>query len=230
MRALLFLAAILAIPCAHAEQGERMLFPFVWTDLTGTRDMPWVGASGRARWLKRDVTKPTDIMNPRGPTIETRWGASASSGESPWDTGDRAADYLEKVGMAKEWPLYPPVEGRPPHRAFPYRVTIVCIQPTIAILRFDLSATIEDPIEFSFGAFPAALRDDSSDQRVSSGNLTNSIMFGTHLVGTGSLLWFSPEGNVAPTPLEFSNGRATISAKGVTLKLELRGGEITVTR
>ena len=65
---------------------------------------------------------------------------------------------------------------------------------------------------------------------MSSGNLTNAIMFGTHLVGTGSLLWFSPEGNVAPTPLDFSNGRATISAKGVTLKLELRGGEITVTR
>jgi hypothetical protein len=165
-----------------------------------------------ARWLKRDVTKPTDIMNPRGPTIETRWGASASSGESPWDTGDRAADYLEKAGIGKEWPMYPPVEGRPPHRAFPYRVTIVCIQPTIAILRFDLSAVIEDPIEFSFGAFPAALRDNSSDQRVSSSNLTNAIMFGTHLVGTGSLLWFSPEGNVAPTPLIFKC-RATISTR-----------------
>jgi hypothetical protein len=156
MRALLFLAAILAIPCAHAEQGERMLFPFVWTDVTGTRDMPWVGASGRARWLKRDVTKPTDIMNPRGPTIETRWGASASSGESPWDTGDRAADYLEKVGMAKEWPCIrrsradrrtAPSLSRDDRRIQPDR------DPSLRP-----SATIEDPIEFSFGASGGATR------------------------------------------------------------------------
>jgi hypothetical protein len=230
MRALLFLLAVmLAIPCAQAE-GERVLFPFIWSDVTGSRDMPWVGRGGRAHWFKRDVTKPTDIMNPRGPTIETRWGASASSGESPWDTGDRAAEYLEKAGIVKEWPAYPPVEGQPARRAFPYRVTIVCIQPTIAILRFDLSAAIDDPIEFSFGAFPAALRDNSSDQKVAGGNLTNAVMFGTRLVGTGSLLWFSPEGAVAPTPLDLSKGRATISAKGVTLNLELRGGEISVTR
>jgi hypothetical protein len=230
MRTLLLLAAMLAIPCAQAQQGERVLFPFVWTDVTGSRDMPWVGAGGRAHWYKRDVTKPTDIMNPRGPTIETRWGASASSGESPWDTGNRAADFLEKAAIVKEWPEYPPSEGRPSRRAFPYRVTIVCIQPTIAILRFDLSAAIDDPIEFSFGAFPAALRDAASDQTVASGNLTNAVMFGTHLLGTGSLLWFSPDGNVAPTPLDFPKGRATITARGVTLNLELRSGEISVTR
>jgi hypothetical protein len=49
-------------------------------------------------------------------------------------------------------------------------------------------------------------------------------------VGTGSLLWFSPDGAVPPTPLDLSKGRATITAKGVTLNLELRGGEISVTR
>jgi hypothetical protein len=230
MRVLILIALLVAVPYADAQQGGRGLFPFVWTDVTGSRDMPFVGTSGRARWFKRDVTKPTDFMNPRGPTIENRWGASASSGESPWDTGNRAADYLENGGIVKEWPTYPPVEGRPPRSAFPYRVTIVCIQPLIAILRFDLSAAIDDPIEFSFGAFPAGLRDGTSDQQVGGGNLTNAVMFGTRLVGTGSLLWFSPDGGVAPTPLEFSSGRATISAKGVTLKLQLREGEISVSR
>ena len=230
MRALLILAMLLAIPAAHPQQGGRGLFPYVWTDVTGSRDMPWMGTGGRARWFKRDVTKPTDIMNPRGPTIETRWGASGASGESPWDTGSRATEYLDKVGLLKEWPTYPAVEGRPARRAFPYRMTIVCLQPTIAILRFDLSAAIDDPIEFSFGVFPAALRDSSSEQQVGSGELTNAAMFGTRLVGTGSLLWFSPDGAVAPTPLDLSRGRATISAKGVSLNLELRNGEVSVTR
>ena len=230
IRALLILAALLAIPCADAQQGGRGLFPFVWTDVTGSRDMPWMGAGGRARWFKRDVTKPTDVMNPRGPTIETHWGASGGSGESPFATGDRAADYLERTGMLKEWPTYPPVEGRPGRRAFPYRITIVCIEPTIAILRVDLSAAIEDPIEFSFGAFPPALRDNSAEQRVAGGNITNSVMFGTRITAGGSMLWFSPDAAVPPTPLVLAGGRARIVVKGVALELEQRGGEIVVKR
>jgi hypothetical protein len=222
------LALGLAGACFAGDEGKYMV-PFVWNDVTGSRDMPWMGGGGRARWYKRDTTRPWD-MDPRGPKIETRWGSSAGSGESPFDTGDRAIAYLAGVGMLKGWPAYPDGEGRPGDRAFPYRVTIVCVEPTVAILRFDLSAAIEDPIEFSFGAFPPNLRDNSSDQRVSGGGIRNAVMFGTHVASKGSLMWFSPEAKIPPTPLDLKSGHASLAVKGFTLEVESRGGEIVVRR
>ena len=223
-------AALIACIGLAAAEERRSLIPFVWNDVTGARDMPWRGAGGRAKWFVRDTTTPLDAMDPRGPKIETRWGASGGSGESPYATGDRAADYLERIGALKEWPAYPKVDQRPPMRAFPYRVTIVCIEPTVAIMRFDLAAAIEDPIEFSFGAFPPSHRDNSHEQRVAGGTITNAIMFGTRVASGGSLLWFSPDAQVPPTPIELAGGRARIVAKGITFELEQRGGEILVSR
>jgi hypothetical protein len=176
------------------------------------------------------VTKPWDFMNPRGPTIETTWGSRGGSGESPSATGDRAAAYLASTGFMKPWPWYPVAQDVAARVAFPYRVTIVCIEPTVAILRFDLSAAIEDPIEFSFGAYPASLRETAYDQRVSGEGLANAIMFGTRVANGATLLWFSPEAKAPPTPLDFAGGRARIAVKGVTLELERRGGEIVVVR
>jgi hypothetical protein len=229
-RAAILLLLVTAFAFSAGAADERALLPFVWNDVTGTRDMPWMGSGGRARWYKRDVTKPWDVMNPRGPTIETVWGSSGGSGESPFETGDRAAGYLERVGFLKEWPTYPPVDGKPGRRAFPYRMTIVCIEPTVAILRFDLSAVLEDPIEFSAGSFPPSQSETYYEQRVSGGSIVNSAMFGTHVAAGGSLLWFSPDAPVAPTPLVLSGGRAKIALKGFSLDLELRGGEIVVRR
>jgi len=229
-RAALAVAALIAgVGLAGAEE-RRALIPFVWNDVTGERDMPWMGSGGRARWFLRDTSTPLDAMDPRGPKIETRWGASGSAGESPYATGDRAAAYLERIVALKEWPEYPKVDQRPPMRAFPYRITIVCIEPTVAVMRFDLAAVIEDPIEFSFGAFPPSHRNKSHEQRVSGGTITNSMMFGTRIASGGPLLWFSPDAAAPPTPLELSGGRARIVAKGVTLELEQRGGEILVVR
>lgn len=225
--AILLAAIAFAAPC-RAE--DKALVPYVWNDVTGTRDMPWMGSGGRARWYKRDVTKPWDFMNPRGPTIETRWGSSGGSGEDPYGTGDRTVAYLERIGALKAWPSYPAAEGQPPRSAFPYRVTIVCIQPVVAILRFDLSAVIADPTEFSHGAFPLALREDSFDQQVSGGNIVNAVMFGTRVSNRGGLSWFSPDAQVPPTPLDLSSGKARIAVRGVTLEVERRGEEIAIRR
>jgi hypothetical protein len=209
---------------------EKALVPYVWNDVTGTRDMPWMGSGGRARLFKRDVTKPWDVMNPRGPTIETSWGSRGGSGEPFLTAGDRVTAYLASTGFLKPWPAYPVSPGGQPKAAFPYRVTIVCLEPTVAILRFDLSAAIEDPIEFSFGAFPTSLRETGYDQHASGSGLANPVMFGTRLVYGATLLWFSPDAAVPPTPLVLSGGRARIVVKGVTLELERRGEEIVVVR
>jgi hypothetical protein len=204
--------------------------PFAWSDATGARDMPWMGSGGRARWFKRDATKVTDVMNPRGPTIETRWGASGRSGESPYATGDRTMAYLASTGFLRPWPAYPVGPGVAPRRAFPYRVTIACLDPVVAILRFDLSAAIEDPLEFSFAAFPASLRSTAVDQHVGSSGVANAVMFGTRVAAGTTMLWFSPEAQVPPTPLDLSSGRARIAVQGVTLELEKRGDEVVVQR
>jgi len=228
--ALFAVALALALPCLAADGDRPKLVPYVWNDVTGARDMPWMGRGGRARWFMRDMTKPWDVMDPRGPKIETRWGASGSSGESPYETANRAVAYLERIGALKAWPAYPIAEGVSPRRAFPYRITIVCIEPIVAILRFDLSAVIEDPIEFSFGAFPPRLRDNSSDQRLGWPGIPNSVMFGTHVSSRGSLLWFSPDAQVPPTPLDLSSGRARIALRETTFEVDRRGEEIEVLR
>jgi hypothetical protein len=226
--AALFLALFFALPARAAD--ERPGLPYVWSDVTGARDMPWMGSGKRARWFRRDVTKPWDVMNPRGPTIETRWGSSGSAGEPPYATGDRAVAFLVSSGFLRGWPAYPAGPGTPAKSAFPFRVTIVCLEPLVAILRFDLAAAIEDPIEFSFGAYPASLRDGAVDQHLGSEGIANAVMFGTHVSSHGSLLWFSPDAQVPPTPLAFSGGHARIAAKGVVLDVEQRGEEIVVGR
>jgi len=224
------LVLALATPCRAADGGPPKLLPYVWNDVTGSRDMPWLGRSGRARWYMRDVTKPWDFMDPRGPKIETRWGASGGSGESPYETANRAVAYLERIGAMKAWPMYPQAEGADPRRAFPYRITIVCIEPVVAILRFDLSAVIEDSIEFSFGAYPPRHRDNASDQRLGWPGIANAVMFGTHVSSRGTLSWFSPDAQVPPTPLAFSNGRARIALRDLNFEVEHRGEEIEVRR
>jgi hypothetical protein len=223
-------ALVLALLCAPVAWAES-LTPYIWNDVTGDRDMPWLGRGGRAHYFKRDITKPWDIMNPRGPTIETRWGASGGTGEDPFKSSERAVAYLERVGALKGWPAYPPVEGRPGAVAYPFRVTIVCLEPLVAILRFDLSAAMPDPIEFFEGAMPPSLRGVAAvDQEVSGGNLANAVMFGSRVNARGALQWFSPDAAQAPAPLDLSSGRARITVKGVTLELEKKGEELVVQR
>jgi hypothetical protein len=226
MRAVALVLAMLLAPLAAAES----LVPYVWNDVTAGRDMPWLGKGGRAHYFKRDVSKPWDVMNPRGPTIERRWGASGGSGEDPFDTGDKTVAYLQRVGTLKGWPSYPPYDGHPGNIAFPFRITIVCIEPVVAIMRFDLSAAIADPIEFFDAAYAPSSRGDAAvDQSVSSGSLVNAVMFGTRVSARGSLWWFSPDAQ-PPTPLDLSAGRARIVVKGVTLEVEKKGEEIVVKR
>ncbi|HEY2628707.1 MAG TPA: hypothetical protein VGI57_06235, partial [Usitatibacter sp.] len=178
--------------------AQEVALPFVWSDQTGKRDMPWMGKGGRAHWYVIDKTKPWDFMNPRGPTLEWHWGSSGGSGTSPYEDTDRMVAYLDRVGFLKPWPRYPTDSNHKDSVALPFRITIVAVQPTVAILRFDLAGLVEDPTEFSFGAFPPSQRDNSTDQELAWSNTPNRIMMGTHVVNNGSMLWFCPEENIAP--------------------------------
>jgi hypothetical protein len=222
------LAASLAAPHA-ARADDNKLIPYVWNDTTGARDMPWLGKGGRAGWYRIDKTKPWDFMNPRGPTIETHWGASGASGEDPSETAERAMAYLARVGFVKDWPRYPGYEGHEGPLAMPWRMTIVAIQPTVAILRFDLSAALADPIPFAFGAFPPSHRNQAEIQDVTGSGTVNRVMIGTHLVDRpGTLLWFAPELGIAPRPLDVSSGRAEMVLPAFRLQVVRRSGELEV--
>ena len=226
MSARAFLAAALAMAVLPSFADNAP--PFFWGDQTGKRDMPWLGKGGRAHWYAMDKTKPWDFMNPRGPTIETRWGASGGSGESPYETAQRAMEYLGRIGFLKPWPVYPSDSSQKDASALPYRITIVAIQPTVAILRFDLSAAIEDPIPFSFGAFPPSQRESSELQGLNWASTPNRIMFGTHIFDRGSLLWFSPDAQVPPTRLDMASGHGEIALKDFRLRVEKKGEELEV--
>ncbi len=216
---------------SSGEENAAMQLPFTWHDQTGPRDMPWLGKGGRARWYAKDRSRPWEFMDPRGPKIETRWGASGGSGEPPQDTAARAVAYLRQVGFLRPWPAYPADSGQAGATAFPYRITLVCLQPTVAILRFDLSAAIPDPVpEFSFGAFPPSHREHPWLQGTASAGLANGVMFGTRILDRGALLWFSPEAQVPPTPLDLSRGAAEFQVQGRRFRLQRRGEEWEVLR
>jgi hypothetical protein len=221
------IAAVLACGLARAE--DRRAVPFIWTDNTGKRDMQWMGKGGHARLYLIDRSKLLDIMNPRGPTIERSWGASGWSGESPYDTAQHAMDFLARVGFLEGYPVYPAYDAQPGVKAFPFRMTIVAIQPTVAILRFDLSAAIEDPIPFVFGSMAPSHREQSDIQDVGPSGTLARVMIGTHLVDhPGTLLWFSPDLNVKPTPLDLSGGRAEITLPTFKLTVARKAGELEV--
>ena len=229
MRAFLAtLACMAALVAGLPVRADEVALPFVWSDQTGKRDMPWLGKGGRARWYRIDRTKPWDFMNPRGPTIETHWGASGGSGEDPYGTAERARAYLASVGFLKPWPVYPSDASQRDAPALPYRVTIVAIQPTVAILRFDLSAAIADPTEFAFGALPPSQRGQPDLQMLNGAGLPNPTMFGAHVVDRGSLLWFSPDAKVPPTALDLASGHAEIALGDFRLAVERKGGELEV--
>jgi hypothetical protein len=222
--------SLLAAALASRAQGvQEVGLPFVWSDQTGKRDMPWVGKGGRARWFIIDRTRPWDIMDPRGPKLDWSWGSSGSSGENPYKAADRAMAYLGSTGFLKPWPMYPSDSSHKDAYALPFRVTVVAIQPLVAIMRFDLAAPIEDPIEFSAGAFPPSQLHDYPEQHLGWSAAPNQLMFGTHVVDRGSLLWFSPDEKVPPTPLDVSSGHAEIALKDFRLAVDRKGGELEVT-
>ena len=221
LAALLLLAT--ALPATAAQEGA---LPFVWSDQTGEREMPWMGKGGKARWYVIDKSKPWVIMNPRGPDRAWHWGSSGRSGTSPYEDADRAMEFLARAGFLKPWPAYPPDSSHRDAVALPYRITIVAIQPTVAILRFDLSATIEDPIEFSRGSFPSNQSQIYPDQGLGWSRTPNRIMFGTHVANRGSMMWFCPDANVAPTPLDASSGHAEIALKDFRLAVDRKGDDL----
>jgi hypothetical protein len=217
----------LAMASVIAAADTPAILPFIWTDVTGGLDMPWVGKGGRAHWYKKDVSGILEgYMDPKGPKIASRWGANSRSDEDPYDSAIKAVGYLRQIGYLKQWPSYPAQPGVESVSTFPYRLTIVSIQPTVVILRFDLSAALEDPIPFSAGTFPPSQRGNYYEQSLTWAGLKNKVMFGTKVLNRGTLLWFSPDAKVAPTLLDTASGRdLEIAIPGIRLRLVKMGQE-----
>jgi hypothetical protein len=191
-----------------------------WDDHTGDLDMPWLGGGGRARLF---ADRSTCIMCPTGYTDRRRWGRSAGSGEEPYSTVGHALGFLQRNGVLDAWPeaigegTVIDDNGIIKPRAAPYRFTIVMIQPTVVVMRFDLGALVK------VGG--------RGDQTVGTPHLNQSVEFGTHIPASGTLLWFSPDTKQAPTPVKLSTpDHGEIVVQGTRLVLERRGDEWIVAR
>jgi hypothetical protein len=103
-------------------------------------------------------------------------------------------------------------------RAAPYRFTIVMIEPTVVVMRFDLGALIK-------------LGDFLEGQSIGTPRLNQVVDFGTRIPAAGTLLWFSPDAGREPVPLKLTSPeRGEIVAKGRRVVLERRGEEWIVGR
>lgn len=194
-----------------------------WDELTGDRDLPWMGKGGRARWFRKHATC---IMCPTGYRVEERWGSSAWWGTDPYDAVQAAFRFLMKQQRARE--IWPEAIGEGAvagadadvidPRAAPYRFTVVMIEPTVVVMRFDLGALVK-------------LGSPGNGQEIGTPWLNQSVEYGTRLPATGTLLWFSPEGEQGPTPVTLSSpDRGVIRVKGVELALTRAGDDWVVTR
>lgn len=193
-----------------------------WEDATGDRDMPWLGSGGRAKWFHE---RSTCLMCPTGHRSEDRWGRSRWTGEDPYTTVGKAMAFLARSGALARWPEALGEgsawdgSGDPiTPRAAPYRFTVVMIEPTVVVMRFDLGAMVGAP-------------NPGTEQTIGTARLGQGVEFGTRIPATGTLLWFSPDAERAPTPVTLSAPDAgTITVGDTRLTLTRRGDAWHVAR
>lgn len=187
-----------------------------WTEATGALDMPWLGSGARARLFTKTSTC---IMCPTGTSFHRAWGTSGWNGTDPYDDVGAALRFLRKKGVLDAWPeaiaeggVADGTELIEP-RAAPYRFTIVMLEPMVVVMRFDLGALVKAV-------------DHDPDQAIGTPYLNQAVEFGTHLPATGTLQWFSPTADQAPTRVTMTGEtRGEIVVQGRELVLERRGGE-----
>ena len=184
-----------------------------WDDATADRDMPWLGSGERARLYAK---KTTCLMCTTSYEYHQSWGRSGRTGSDPYGDVQRAFGFLQKRGVLDTWPEAIGAgsvgDGKEiiEPRAAPYRFTIVMLEPTVVVMRFDLGALVK------VGDLDAA-------QSFGTPRLDQGVEFGTRIPATGTLLWFSPQADRLPTPVTLiSHERGEIVVQGRRLTLDRR--------
>jgi hypothetical protein len=185
-----------------------------WDDATGDLDMPWLGSGERARVYTQ---KSSCLMCPTGYQFHRSWGRSGRTGSDPYSDVGAALRFLQQRGVLGAWPeaigegsVGDGSEIIEP-RACPYHFTLVMLEPTVVVMRFDLGALVK-------------VGDVDSAQSVGTPRLNQGVEFGTRIPATGTLLWFAPEAGQIPTPVGLASPeRGEIVVQGHRLGLERRG-------
>ena len=185
-------------------------------------DMPWLGGGGRAHYYSEERSAP---FTGTGYRRVNRWGRSTWSGEDPYATAGRVMGFLDSIGALAAAPAgqgagsVATESGQVVQpRAFPYRFTIVMLEPTVVVMNFDLVALTRG-------------NEEAKGQVLGSPMLNGWMRYGTRVPATGTLLWFSPEGKQAPVAVAGqASGRGEIVVKGTKLVLEKQGDTWVVTR
>ena len=203
------MGAILACVLLLGAGAALAFAGFGWREVDAGEHAPWLSNGERVRAYEKTSTA---FMSPTGKRTQRRLGPSAWRGEAPYGIGLRAARFLETRGILATWP-----ESRRSGTTFdgtrsirarvaPYDFTIVALQPTIVVMRFDLGGVA--------GLLP------KPERWVQNALLENPLRLGTTLEGAGSLRWFSPELGQEPTPVRrVSDSEAVIDAGERTIPL-----------
>ena len=190
-----------------------------WDDACGSLDLPWLGSGERARLYAK---KTSCLMCTTGYEYHQSWGRSGRGGSDPYSDVQRAFGFLQKRGILDTWPeaigegsVGDGKEIIEP-RAAPYRFTIVMLEPTVVVMRFDLGALVK-------------VGDFDSHQSFGTPRLNQGVEFGTKIPATGTLLWFSPHVDQLPTPVTLTSpDHGEIVVQGRRLALDRRGDTWTV--
>lgn len=194
-----------------------------WEDQTGDRDMPWMGRGGRAHWF---FDRSSCLMCPTGYTDSVRWGRWRFTSEDPYLTVGVAMRFLQQQHVLDAFPAAigeGSVGGDGSDeiirtRTAPYRFTVVMIEPTVVIMRYDLGAL-------------AGLPGPATDQIIGTPRLRQWVEYGTRIPDSGSLQWFAPGSGHVPAPVTLSTpDHGEIVVDGIRLDLRRRDDYWDVTR
>jgi len=209
-----------ALLCAALLTATLIATPVrAWDDATGSLDMPWLGSGERARLYAK---KTSCLMCTTGYEYHQSWGRSGRGGSDPYGDVQRAFGFLQKRGVLATWPeaigegsVGDGTEIIEP-RAAPYRFTIVMLEPTVVVMRFDLGALVK-------------VGDFDPEQSFGTPRLNQGVEFGTKIPATGTLLWFSPQADQLPTPVALTSpDHGEIVVQGRRLALDRRGDDWAV--
>jgi hypothetical protein len=191
-----------------------------WEDRSAGGDTPWLGSGGRAHVY---FQRSSCFGCPTGYKDEQRWGRSPWSGEDPHVTVGKAMSFLfTDAGMAKAAKRIGAGSvgnggGIIEPRALPYHMTVVMIEPTVIVVNFDLGALIHEG-------------ETRKGQVVGTPYIDGYLTYGTRVPATATLLWFSSDAKIAPTPVPNQGaGRGEIDVKGIWLTLERQRDQWIVT-
>lgn len=184
---------------------------------------PWISAGAEAKLFVREV-EPGPFMV-AGVTYDVVWRDRAGNDFSLNRYQDEIERFMVSTGVMRTWPESHSGNDRGIERLAPYRFTIVSVNPTVVLMSpFDFGSPI--------GRSESEILAPTNGRRCLGNHyLINDLECGTSAAYASGMVWFSPDMNVQPSPINWRGSSARIELPHrEVLRLEIVGENVATAR